>query len=96
MKKRIGLAAIAGALVLPFGILELVNRRPFDEGFPFFLFALLWLLGAAFAGLLVPVLRHRRAWGLVAGVAALILIVWAWGSIVGDQMPCFLGVPNCD
>ena len=97
MKKRLGLATIAGAIaVLPFAALELVNRRSFDEGLPFVLFGLLWVLAAAFVGILATVVRHRRAWGLIAGIAALIAIAWVWGSIVADQMPCFLGVPNCD
>lgn len=24
------------------------------------------------------------------------LIAWKWAGIVLDQMPCFLGIPNCD
>jgi hypothetical protein len=28
--------------------------------------------------------------------AALIIIAWLWGSVILDQMPCFLGVPKCD
>jgi len=26
----------------------------------------------------------------------LILIAWLWAGALVDQMPCFLGVPNCD
>ena len=35
---------------------------------------------------------------LAAGlsVVALVLIAYAWVGIVVDQMPCFLGRPNCD
>jgi hypothetical protein len=29
--------------------------------------------------------------GIVLGV-----IAWFWIAILTDQMPCFLGVPNCD
>jgi hypothetical protein len=32
----------------------------------------------------------------IFGAALLILIALAWSGIVADQMPCFLGVPNCD
>jgi hypothetical protein len=33
---------------------------------------------------------------LLLRVAFLALIAWMWGGILIDQMPCFLGVPNCD
>jgi hypothetical protein len=26
----------------------------------------------------------------------LLSIAWEWSALVIDQMPCFLGVPNCD
>jgi hypothetical protein len=29
-------------------------------------------------------------------VVFMALIAWEWGVIIVDQMPCFLGVPNCD
>jgi hypothetical protein len=29
-------------------------------------------------------------------IATLIFIAWMWVAVVLDQMPCFLGVPNCD
>jgi len=29
-------------------------------------------------------------------VAFLTLLVIMWGGIIMDQLPCFLGVPNCD
>ncbi|HYN81900.1 MAG TPA: hypothetical protein VES88_10395 [Gemmatimonadaceae bacterium] len=33
---------------------------------------------------------------LLPRVVFLILIAWVWVTLVVDQMPCFLGVPNCD
>jgi hypothetical protein len=31
-----------------------------------------------------------------AVIVVLVLIGYAWVGIVVDQMPCFLGRPNCD
>lgn len=100
--RRLATAAIAGTVtVLPFGILEWINRRRLPGDFPVALFVFLWLLSFSFALVLVPVVRglaaRRRNPG--AGVllgALLIFIGWLWVSISADQMPCFLGVPNCD
>ena len=91
-------------LVLPFVILELVNRRNFHEGFPLILFGLMWLLPVAFLLILVTLVRSARAGqGLLAKplnllirVAALALIALMWGGLLADQLRCFLGVPNCD
>lgn len=33
---------------------------------------------------------------LAPRVVLVILIAWLWVGLVVDQMPCFLGVPNCD
>ncbi len=33
---------------------------------------------------------------LMPRVAIVVLIAWLWVGLVVDQMPCFLGVPNCD
>lgn len=96
-------AAIGTVLVLPLMILEWANRRQFHEGYPTPLFVLLWLLPAAFILILRPVVRDARAGsvtavplGPVLRVACLVFIAWLWAFIVVDQMPCFLGVPNCD
>ncbi len=97
-------AIIASTLVLPFMILELINRRSFHEGFPIVLFGLLWLLPVAFILILTPIVRNLHAGNrfmvnpisLLLGAAFLILIAWLWVGIILDQMPCFLGVPNCD
>lgn len=97
-------ALISTLLVLPFVVLELVNRRGFNEGFPVALFGLLWLLPLAFSLLLLPIMRRRpegamtpaSRLGLWTRMAAVGLIVFIWIALVADQMPCFLGRPNCD
>ena len=102
---RLGLPALIGlGLVLPFILLEAINTRGFGQGFPLALFATQWLLPTAFILIGVKIVRNVRAGNsllsnpatLLLRVAGLALIVWVWGSIVADQMPCFLGVPNCD
>jgi hypothetical protein len=97
-------AIVGSALVLPFMILEVRNRGEFDDGFPLALFVVMWLLSASFIFVLTPIVRdlgagsrataHPRS--LVPRVVLLILITWLWVGLVIDQMPCFLGVPNCD
>lgn len=97
-------AIVSSVLVLPFMILELVNRRDFHEGFLIVLFGLMWLLPLSFIVILMPILRGLPAGnrnmpsplGLLPRVVLLILIAWLWIALLIDQMPCFLGVPNCD
>lgn len=91
-------------LVLPFVILELVNGRDFPYNFPIPLFGFMWLLALSFIVILLPILRSQQtrnetvasSFGLLPRIALLVLIAWIWLSLVLDQMPCFLGVPNCD
>jgi len=100
----ISAAIISLLLVLPFVILELVNRRDFPESFPIVLFGFLWLLPVAFIIILVPLVRNVRAGNrmmanpihLLLKIACLALIALFWGGLLNDQLPCFLGVPNCD
>ena len=96
-------ALISSALVIPFIVLESINRRGFHEGFPIALFGLLWLLPFSFALISTPIIRGisarsngRVARRLLPKAVLLIFIAWLWVSITADQMPCFLGVPNCD
>ncbi len=98
-------AAILGTiLVLPFIILELVNRRRYPEAFPIPLFGILWLLPMGFSLILKAVGRRLQTGQkmigssiyILLGVALLILIAGLWIGIILDQMPCFLGVPRCD
>ncbi len=103
----LGLAAlISFILVLPFAILEsLFNSVNRQNAFGLIvLFGLLWLLSMAFIVILAPIVRTLRAGNnimahptnLLFRVAFLALIAIIWAGILIDQLPCFLGVPNCD
>lgn len=106
MARDLGRSAIVGAvLVLPFAILEAINAQDFSwQRFPFPLFVVMWMLAAAFVLLITPVVRNVRAGGInlfgigrqIPRVLLVALIAWLWAGLVADQMPCFLGVPNCD
>lgn len=97
-------AIISLILVVPFMIMEAVNRRNFDEGFPIPLFVIMWVLPIIFIVTLMPIVRSVRAGNsfiaspvnLLIRVVILVFIAWMWTGILIDQMPCFLGVPNCD
>ena len=102
----ISAALISFILVLPFAILESLNHTITSQNAPglIVLFGLLWLLPTAFILILVPMVRTARAgqsltdnpFTLLSRVALLALIAMMWGGILIDQMPCFVGVPNCD
>ncbi|MRR32634.1 hypothetical protein EG834_20410 [bacterium] len=91
-------------LVLPFVILELVNRRQFHEAFPFPLFGFMGLQALIFGFGLTALLRQLRTGAKGPGaifVRVLLLViigvsVWSLTTLLIDQWPCFLGVPNCD
>ncbi len=53
-------ALISFILVIPFMIMELVNRRNFNEDFPFMLFFALWLNLFAISLILLPIMRAGR------------------------------------
>jgi hypothetical protein len=53
-------ALIGCLLIVPFMIMEVVNRRNFHEGFPTFLFLVMWLNLFAVSTILLPILRSRR------------------------------------
>ena len=99
-------AIISFILVLPFAILEALNQTITRQNAPGLsvLFGLLWLLPMAFIVILVPIVRSVRAGNsimanplnLLFRVTFLVLIAVMWGGILIDQMPCFIGVPNCD
>jgi hypothetical protein len=97
--------------VLPFMIMEWVNRQSFrasgKESFPFPLFGILWLDAMLFLLIGMASLRSVRnvlagkkievnAVFLLIGVVFLVGTAWAWGVWIIDQWPCFIGVPNCD
>ena len=59
--KPIGSPALLSLLLIfPFLIMEVVNRRNFDEGFPFMLFYLLWFSLFAISLILLPIMQARR------------------------------------
>lgn len=97
-------AAIAMLLILPFIAIQLIYGRATYSSFPFGLFAILWILPTVAVFIASPILSRRR---LGAGVfsdplsltirlAAVIPIAIMWIALIEDQMPCFLGIPNCD
>ncbi|QQS45513.1 MAG: hypothetical protein IPM66_16430 [Acidobacteriota bacterium] len=99
-------ALIGLALVLPFIVLDFTYnpsswRNLTDQ---IVLFGLLWFLAAAFTFILSSIVRTWREGGslmaspvnLLFRIAFLALIAVMWGGIISDQLPCFLGVPNCD
>lgn len=101
-----GAAIIGFLLVVPFAVLELSFQTITRRNAPglILLFGLLWILPTAFIVTLMPIVRTIRAGSgitahplrLMIRVALLALISMAWGGLVIDQLPCFLGIPNCD
>lgn len=99
-------ALISLILVLPFALLEALNNTITRRNAPglVLLFGVLWLLPTAFIVILMPIVRNVRAGNAImtnpftllfrVSLLTLIATVWGWGFI--DQLPCFLGVPNCD
>jgi hypothetical protein len=91
-------------LVLPFMILEWVNRREFHEEFPLALFGILWLLPFIFIAILLPLVKDICTGArllanpvmLLLRVGILTLVTVLWVGTVIDQLPCFLGIPFCD
>ena len=91
-------------LIIPFMIMEVAYRRNFNEGFPIPLFIIMWLLPLLFMLTGMTIVRSVRAGNnvlakpvfLLIRVVILIFIAWFWAALLIDQMPCFLGVPNCD
>jgi len=95
---------IGAALVAPFIVLQWVNRRTFHEDFPFLLFTFMSLHSLLIVLLLAPPLhriyaeRSHRALKTGHWVSILLglFLVYVYVNVVIDQLPCFLGVPNCD
>ena len=92
------------ALTVPFIVMELVNRRDDTYDFPFLLFLVLWLLAGLFFVLTFSLYHDLKHTGVKAaktlkftGKIILVLGVFTlWLLVVKDQMPCFLGIGNCD
>src|SRR5215207_2690828 len=104
--KRFALpAAVSSVVVLSFVILEYVNTEGFKQvGFPAALFGLLWVLTFFLVGLLQRSVLDIRSGngfnanraGFVLCAVLMIMVAVMWSGIVTDQIPCFIGVANCD
>jgi uncharacterized membrane protein len=85
-------------------VMEVTNRSSFNEGFPIVLFIVMWFLPVIFFLILTPIIRTIRTgnsllaspFKLLLSITFLVLIAIVWTGALIDQMPCFLGVPNCD
>lgn len=99
-----GSLLISVGMVGPFAVLQLVNRMAFNEGFPFVLFAFMSLHALLIVLLLAPAVRRLRESGSLralklghwAGLLVGVVLAVGYADVVIDQLPCFLGVPNCD
>ena len=95
---------MSATLVAPFIVMQSVNRSTPGEELPFALFTFMSLNALLIVLLLTPPLRHLqaerslRALGFAhwAGLSLGIVLVFVYANVVVDQLPCFLGVPNCD
>jgi len=95
---------ISSSLVGPFVVLQLVNRRTLHEDFPLVLFAFMFLHSLLIVLVLTPALRRLRAEGHLralklghwTGLVLAAFLILGYAELVVDQLPCFLGVPNCD
>lgn len=93
-------ALVSVALVLPLAILQTLHSPLTRQNAPglIVLFGLLWFLSFAFLTLLISIARNPAAnpFQLALRVAVVAVIALLWTTLLMDQMPCFLGVPNCD
>ena len=97
-------ALVSTVLVAPLVYLELRYGTQNYSNFPYPLFAILWLVAAAFVLAAAPMIYAVRAGEnvlnrpapLMMRVVFLVLAALFWTGVVNDQMHCFLGVPNCD
>ena len=95
-------ALLAFALVLPLAVLEAMNQSITTRTLP--LFGFLWLVPAvAVTGFLrisrwskTPAGSPGARAGRLAGFVLVAFLVVVWVRLFVDQLPCFLGVPNCD
>jgi hypothetical protein len=92
------------ALVVPFDLLEAINAPASDDGFPARLFGFMFVHALLIAAAQTPaVTRWRSAsslrgleWRHWAGIVAGAALLAIYAHVLVDQLPCFLGVPNCD
>lgn len=101
---RLKSAIIFGSIaVLPLLVLEWMNQPVSFRDFPYLLFLVLWAIPSLFWLALSAVAHSLKAerWfppslGFWLSLFIALILAWAWISILSDQMPCFLGIPNCD
>jgi hypothetical protein len=104
LKSLVTSLLISSTLVVPFVVLQVVNRRAFPEAFPFVLFIFMSLHSLLIVLSLMPALRRFRSarklsaltLGHWAGLVVSVILVLIYANVIIDQLPCFLGVPNCD
>jgi hypothetical protein len=93
------------ALILPFVVIQALVGGVGREGVPgvAVLFGLLWLLPTLSIGSSLRMLRPPPGSGrmtprtrLLLSAAIILAAAAVWGTLLADQLPCFLGVPNCD
>ena len=96
-------ALISLAIVFPFILMEIVNRRNLPGEFPYVLFGALWVAMLLFILILKPILKnfhsgvlHITVFNVITRTVFLAALGYFWISLVVDQMPCFLGGTNCD
>ncbi len=90
--------------LIPFIVLEIVNRKQFHEGFPYAVFTFSWLLQTVFIWLFIPVIQQFRSgtsernqpMANVLRIIGMACIAYVWIGWISDQWPCLMGVPNCD
>lgn len=83
--------------------MEVVNRWHQSYEFPFMLFFALWLLASVFLATVFIIFKDVKSkrypkgiWKLLISAFLMVTSLTLWLLIVTDQMPCFLGVINCD
>ena len=89
---------------LPFAVMEVVNLGGIPDPFPYSIFLYLWLMFALFFLCLFAILRlarsrvnkNERLPAYLLNALVLIFTVISIVALLADQMPCFLGLPNCD
>src|SRR5690554_5203255 len=99
-------AAVSFLLVLPFTLLESFFRPTAEQSITdsMLLFGILWLFAFAFVAVLLGLIAAVRSGSgvlrnpLAFSFAVLFLIAVGslWTAVATDQLPCFLGIPNCD
>ena len=97
-------AAAGLLLVLPLVALQLIYGRLTYSCFPVVLFAILWILPTVAIYVAAPLFARLRRneyprpdpLSVALRLVALMPVAIMWFALIKDQMPCFLGVPNCD